>query len=141
MTAKPICRFLFAVAIIAIVSLRPAATASIGRGVIPPLRASRCGRAPQGIGHGNGDTAMLVLVRKNECVVIGGHNPLERMLKVTVLGIDAGGVRLFFETVEDSPIPCYGVRERLFAGVGRHPAMPVAESVSEAQTAGGYALP
>ena len=40
---------------------------------------------------------MLVLTRKNnESVVIGGSGGFERLLKVTVLQIDGGKVRLGF---------------------------------------------
>jgi len=49
---------------------------------------------------------MLVLSRRNqESVVVGGGGGLERLLKVTVLGITAGKVKLGFEV--DAAIPVY----------------------------------
>ena len=48
---------------------------------------------------------MLVLSRKaEESVVIGRPHGLERMLKVTVLEIHGGAVRLGFETSTDFPV-------------------------------------
>ena len=48
---------------------------------------------------------MLVLSTKtHESVVVGGRNPLERMLKVTVLEVKGGKVRLGFEVDEDVPV-------------------------------------
>jgi len=58
---------------------------------------------------------MLVLSRKsNESVVIGGHNPLERMLKVTVLQISGGRVKLGFEVNDDVPVHRLEVWERMY---------------------------
>jgi carbon storage regulator CsrA len=48
---------------------------------------------------------MLVLSRKNrEAVVIGGTVGCERMIKVTVIGIKNGQVRLGFEADADVPV-------------------------------------
>ena len=48
---------------------------------------------------------MLVLTRKNqESVVIGRSNGVERLLKITVLEIDDGTVRLGFESGDDFPV-------------------------------------
>lgn len=48
---------------------------------------------------------MLVLTRKpREAVVVGGTNGFERLLKVTVLEIKHGRVRLGFEAAADVPI-------------------------------------
>ena len=48
---------------------------------------------------------MLVLSRKNEeSVVVGGSNGFEHMLKVTVLQISGGKVRLGFEADEGVPV-------------------------------------
>ena len=60
---------------------------------------------------------MLVLSRKNkESVVVGGRNPLERLLKVTVLEIKGSHVRLGFEANEDVPVHRWEVWERICAG-------------------------
>jgi len=64
---------------------------------------------------------MLVLSRKNqESVVVGSYNPLERLLKVTVLEINAGRVRLGFEVQDDVFVHRWEVWERICAG-GRAP--------------------
>jgi carbon storage regulator CsrA len=48
---------------------------------------------------------MLVLTRKSqESVVIGGSDRFERMLKVTVLAIRGGKVKLGFEADADVPV-------------------------------------
>jgi carbon storage regulator CsrA len=48
---------------------------------------------------------MLVLSRRNmESVVVGGSGRFERMLKVTVLEIKNGSVRLGFEAVASVPV-------------------------------------
>ena len=48
---------------------------------------------------------MLVLSRKNdEAVVIGGSEGFERMIKVTVVEIKNGRVRLGFEADADVPV-------------------------------------
>jgi carbon storage regulator len=60
---------------------------------------------------------MLVLSRKSlESVVVGGADRLERLLKVTVLEIKGGRVRLGFEVDTDVPVHRYEVWERLRAG-------------------------
>jgi carbon storage regulator len=57
---------------------------------------------------------MLVLTRKcQEVVVVGGANGIDRLLKVTVLGIENGKVRLGFEAAEDVPIHRLEVWERI----------------------------
>ena len=57
---------------------------------------------------------MLVLSRKNdEAVVIGGSAGFERMIKVTVLGIKNGNVRLGFEADADVPVHRLEVWERI----------------------------
>lgn len=59
---------------------------------------------------------MLVLSRKNrESVVIGGGGGLERVLKVTVLEIDSGKVKLGFEVDSDIPVNRLEVWERIRA--------------------------
>jgi carbon storage regulator CsrA len=75
---------------------------------------------------------MLVLSRRNrESVVVGGPNGVERLLKVTVLEIHGGSVRLGFEAGDDFPVHRWEVWERIRAG-GRPEA-------GELATTGGYA--
>jgi carbon storage regulator CsrA len=60
---------------------------------------------------------MLVLSRKcQEAVVVGGADGFERMLKVTVLDISRGKVRLGFEVDADVPVHRLEVWERIRAG-------------------------
>ena len=60
---------------------------------------------------------MLVLSRKRqESVVIRDHHRLERMLKVTVMEIGPGRVKLGFEVKQDVPVLRGGVWERIVAG-------------------------
>jgi carbon storage regulator CsrA len=57
---------------------------------------------------------MLVLTRKNmESVVVGGSDRFERMLKVTVLEIKNGSVRLGFEANASVPIHRSEVWDRI----------------------------
>ena len=59
---------------------------------------------------------MLVLTRKKEeSVVVGDSNGFERMLKVTVLEIKGGSVRLGFEVNRDFPVHRWEVWERIRA--------------------------
>jgi len=59
---------------------------------------------------------MLVLSRKNrESVVVGGSNGFDRLLKVAVLDIRAGQVRLGFEVERDVPVHRSEVWERIRA--------------------------
>jgi carbon storage regulator len=61
---------------------------------------------------------MLVLSRKTqESVVVGGSDRFERMLKVTVLEIKAGKVRLGFEADAGVPVHRAEVWERIQSGV------------------------
>jgi carbon storage regulator len=61
---------------------------------------------------------MLVLSRKTqESVVVGGSDRFERMLKVTVLEIKGGKVRLGFEANADVPVHRAEVWERIQSGV------------------------
>ena len=60
---------------------------------------------------------MLVLSRKNrESVVVGGSDGFGRLLKVTVLDIRGGQVRLGFEVDRDVPVHRSEVWERIQAG-------------------------
>ena len=66
---------------------------------------------------------MLVLSRKSlEAVVIGGSGAFARMLKVTVLEINGGKVRLGFEVDKDVPVHRWEVWERIQAN-GAEPLM------------------
>ena len=57
---------------------------------------------------------MLVLSRKRqESVVVGGSSGFERLLKVTVLDIQHGKVRLGFEVDADIPVHRSEVWERI----------------------------
>ena len=59
---------------------------------------------------------MLVLSRKpQESVVVGGSERFEHMLKVTVLEINGGKVRLGFEAEADVPVHRTEVWERIVA--------------------------
>ncbi len=60
---------------------------------------------------------MLVLSRKPlESVVVGGENGIDRLLKITVLEIKHGSVRLGFETATDVPIHRWEIWERIRNG-------------------------
>ena len=60
---------------------------------------------------------MLVLSRKSqESVVVGGTNGFERLLKVTVVAIQGGKVRLGFEIDPSVPVHREEVWERICAG-------------------------
>ena len=60
---------------------------------------------------------MLVLTRKcQEVVVVSGADGLSVLLKVTVLGIDKGKVRLGFEANNDVPVHRLEVWERIHGG-------------------------
>ena len=57
---------------------------------------------------------MLVLSRKNrESIVVGGASGVDRMLKVTVLEIKGGRVRLGFDVPSDNPVHRLEVWERI----------------------------
>ena len=61
----------------------------------------------------------MVLSRKNdEAVVIGGSVGFERMIKVTVVGIKNGHVRLGFEADADVPVHRLEVWERIRGETG-----------------------
>ena len=65
---------------------------------------------------------MLVLARKNrEAVVVGGVDGFPRLLKVTVLQIGNGKVKLGFEVDADVPVYRMEIWERMRAAgeVGR----------------------
>jgi carbon storage regulator CsrA len=62
---------------------------------------------------------MLVLTRKSqEAVVVGGSAGFERLLKVTVLEIAGGKVRLGFEIDKEVPVHRWEVWERIHDGRG-----------------------
>ena len=59
---------------------------------------------------------MLVLTRKcQEVIVVGGADGLNVLLRVTVLGIDQGKVRLGFEAPADVPVHRLEVWEKMRA--------------------------
>jgi carbon storage regulator len=59
---------------------------------------------------------MLVLTRKHrESVVIGGAEDIERVIKITVLDISGGKVRLGFQVAADIPVHRLEVWERIRA--------------------------
>ena len=69
---------------------------------------------------------MLVLTRKSqEAVVVGGAVGFERLLKITVLEIDGGKVRLGFEVDREVPVHRWEVWERI-RSTGR-PAIPLGD--------------
>jgi carbon storage regulator CsrA len=68
------------------------------------------------IKHEYGGSNMLVLTRKTrEAVVVGGAGGFERILKVTVLEINGGKVRLGFEVDATVPVHRLEVWERIRA--------------------------
>jgi len=81
------------------------------------------------INHEHGDSTALILSRQqDESVVVGSSNGFERMLKVTVLEIKGGSVRLGFEVNRDFPVHRWEVWERIRAN-GR-PDRPTADLVA-----------
>jgi carbon storage regulator len=76
---------------------------------------------------------MLILTRKlQESVVVGGADRFERLLKVTVLDIKKGKVRLGFEADTNVPVHRLEVWEQILAiGPTEHamgePAAPTGE--------------
>lgn len=74
---------------------------------------------------------MLVLSRKPlEAVVIGGQDGIERLLKVTVLEVKHGSVRLGFEAPDDVPIHRSEIWERIQnGGLPDEPAADLGQSV------------
>ena len=73
---------------------------------------------------------MLVLSRKSqESVVVGGSDGFERLLKVTVLEINGGKVRLGFDVAPDVPVHRSEVWERIREsdGVDGSPGNPAAD--------------
>ncbi len=68
---------------------------------------------------------MLVLSRKiQEAVIVGGGGGLDRLLKITVVEITGGKVKLGFEVDADVPVHRLEVWERLCAE--RRPDAPAA---------------
>lgn len=61
---------------------------------------------------------MLVLTRKSfEVIVVGGGDGVEPLVKITVLGVENGKVRLGFETAADVPVHRLEVWERMHGRV------------------------
>jgi len=66
----------------------------------------------------NGGSTMLVLSRKfHESVVVGGIDEVTPLLKITILEIKGGKVRLGFEADGDLPVHRLEVWERIRAAV------------------------
>jgi carbon storage regulator CsrA len=66
--------------------------------------------------HNPGGTTMLVVTRKSqEAVVVGGSDRFERMLKVTVLEIRSGKVKLGFEVDAEIPVHRWEIWEQIRA--------------------------
>jgi carbon storage regulator CsrA len=64
------------------------------------------------------ESVMLVLTRRSsESVIVGSARGLERTLRVTVLDIHDGRVRLGFETADNVPVHRQEVWEQLRAGI------------------------
>jgi carbon storage regulator CsrA len=62
---------------------------------------------------------MLVLARKsNEAVVVGSADYVERMVKVTVLEICGGKVKLGFEAAADILVHRWEIWERIRSSTG-----------------------
>lgn len=60
---------------------------------------------------------MLVLTRRNqESVVVGGGGGFQGLLKVTVLEVTGGKVKLGFEADDDVPVHRLEVWEKICAG-------------------------
>lgn len=69
---------------------------------------------------------MLVLSRKNrESVVIGTTEDLAVLLEITVLGIEAGRVRLGFQGDASTPIHRREVWDRICNGNGNGNGLPI----------------
>jgi carbon storage regulator CsrA len=65
---------------------------------------------------------MLVLSRRSsESVVVGGPSEFEQMLRVTVIEIGNGRVRLGFDVADDVPVHRSEVWERIRGGGVRGP--------------------
>jgi carbon storage regulator CsrA len=87
--------------------------------------------ATQTIDPKNRGSTMLVLSRKSqESVVVGGARGFERLLKVTVLEIKSGRVRLGFEADDDVPVHRSEVWEQIRSGLRpeRPPGGPISPS-------------
>jgi carbon storage regulator len=65
---------------------------------------------------------MLVLTRKSrQAVVVGGFDRFEQLLKITVLEIRGGNVRLGFEAPADVPVHRWEIWERICAASSSAP--------------------
>jgi carbon storage regulator len=85
---------------------------------------------------------MLVLSRKSqECVVVGGSAGSEPMLKVTVLEIRGGSVRLGFEAPAEIPVHRWEVWERIRAAGGPDPPACRASAVWRVRVSRGAECP
>jgi len=72
---------------------------------------------------------MLVLTRKSqEAVVVGASNGYDRVLKVTVLEIRNGKVKLGFEAADDVPVHRWEVWEKIHRGGPKIDALETSSS-------------
>lgn len=73
---------------------------------------------------------MLVLTRMSrEAVVVSGPSALEQMLKITVLEIRHGRVKLGFDVSEEIPVHRWEVWQRICAKAGRDSPLTVAAAM------------
>lgn len=90
---------------------------------------------------------MLVLTRKaDEAVMVGGCTGFEHLLKVTVLEIDGGKVRLGFEVNVAVPVHRWEVWERIHAhdqvtGAAGNTVVPAIPRVRDGITAAPQITP
>jgi len=83
---------------------------------------------------------MLVLSRRcNEAIVVGAPDgmesegkPFTQMLKVTVLGMSQGRVRLGFEIADEFPVHRWEVWERIRASVKGSPSLELLDGTKVA---------
>ena len=73
---------------------------------------------------------MLVLTRKlDEAIAVGCAGPFEHLLKITVLGIGHGSVRLGFEVDSSVPIHRWEVWQRIHGTVPEDGSVELLEAV------------
>jgi carbon storage regulator len=85
---------------------------------------------------------MLVLTRRcNEAIVIGGSNGVDRLLKLTVVDIRNGRVRLGIEVADDVTVHRWEVWQRICAGKRPPGTSIAAASMPEAGISYPVSLP
>lgn len=69
------------------------------------------------VGDFGKEPLMFVMNRKRfESFVVGGENPFERMLKVTVIEVEDGMVKLGIEVSDDMPVHALELLQRIGTG-------------------------